>query len=418
VRAPVPPLQRPARAQRSNVVPERLAELCKQIDDIKAKLTALQEVPPSVRRQAAEHGVEVLRAGGRIAHLCVPAQTQLAVRVLSVEKQGGLRIGLGAAGCGGLTDSNGCVAWDSAGSLVLGKIIRDNAMPSITAGHSMAVSLDHGGRLTFALNNEKVAHDPRAIWPQQPLEYFLCNEMKRTQAELKAYRASKYKDDCAWVSFRHASIEVLNGADLQDIFLKKVAAERSKLERQIAMLQARHKELLEQMRSGRERVLRMREQGSTSVPWVARIPCDLLLSAFMGVDADDVPTLMRVCSNWRQVVVERGLLERMQLCCFYTKASPSQDVLGFGISATYHPDGNLKELATELDVISSTAFTRFNLRRGAWGEDFEYFLPLVLDGSHVQRALPLLEESLAYLASGGMRVAVAGVQSQVPAFAP
>jgi len=120
----------------------------------------------------------------------------------------------------------------------------------------------------------------------------------------------------------------------------------------------------------------------------------------MGVDADDVPALMRVCSSWRQLVVDRGLLERLQVCCFYTKVSAWQDILGFGVSAEYHADGNLKELSTELDVLSLTAFSKFNLRRGVWGEDFEYFLPLALDGSHARRSLPILEESLVSLALG------------------
>merc|ERR1712157_310044 len=107
----------------------------------------------------------------------------------------------------------------------------------------------------------------------------------------------------------------------------------------------------------------------------------------MGVDPDDLPALIRVCSSWRDLVVGRGLLERLQVCCFYTKVSPSEDVLGFGVNAEYHDDSNLKTLSTELDVLSLKAFSKFNIRRGVWGDSFQFFLPLVLDGAHGARAV-------------------------------
>merc|ERR1712151_1443826 len=148
------------------------------------------------------------------------------------------------------------------------------------------------------------------------------------------------------------------------------------------------------------RIVTLRTQGTCTNLWADAIPKEPLLAGFMGVDSNDVPALMRVCSSWRGLVKGRGLLERLQVCCFYTKVSSSEDVLGFGVSAEYHNDGNLKALSTELDVLSSAAFCKFNLRRGVWGDNFDFFLPLILDGNHGKRALSVLERSLAALVAG------------------
>jgi len=93
-------------------------------------------------------------------------------------------------------------------------------------------------------------------------------------------------------------------------------------------------------------------------------------------------------------------MERVQLRCFYTKVRADEDVLGYGVQAEYHADGNLKSVSTELDALSSTAFHQRRLRRGVWGEEFTHFLPLVLNAEHGRRAMWDLERSLAALACG------------------
>jgi len=202
------------------------------------------------------------------------------------------------------------------------------------------------------------------------------------------------------ISFRNASVEVLGDAALQDEIAVSTKHRRQKLMERLSKQAVRLEAIAAQLQEAHVRILKDRSEGAHQGPWSSDLPRELLLSAMMGVDADDVPALIRVCSSWQQLVKSRGLLERLQICCFYSKVSAWQDVLGFGVSAEYHDDGNLKALSTELDVLSLTAFSKFNLRRGVWGEDFEYFLPLVLDSRHAQRSLPILEESLVSLALG------------------
>jgi len=82
------------------------------------------------------------------------------------------------------------------------------------------------------------------------------------------------------------------------------------------------------------------------------------------------------------------------------KTSAEEDLLGFGVQAEYHDDGNLKSVSTELDPLSATAFHQCGLRRGVWGDEFTHFMPLVLNAEHGRRAMPVLEQALAALACG------------------
>jgi len=124
------------------------------------------------------------------------------------------------------------------------------------------------------------------------------------------------------------------------------------------------------------------------------------LSAFMHLEASSIASLSRTCRVWRRLATRSSLVERVQLRCFYMKTSAEEDILGFGVNVEYHEDGNLKALTTELDALSATAFHSHGLRRGVWGESFTHFLPVILDAEHGRRAMPLLEQALAALASG------------------
>ena len=67
-----------------------------------------------------------------------------------------------------------------------------------------------------------------------------------------------------------------------------------------------------------------------------------------------------------------------------------EDILGIGISATYHGNGVLRSTQLTLDVLSLTAFKQ-GVRRGVWKEEIHHFLPLVIDPQHGERALPHIE---------------------------
>lgn len=322
----------------------------------------------------------------------------------------------------------GCFAWGSYGDALLRREMDSESesdvllWPKCNAGDVFTVAFSPEDGIVYKKNGEVVHVD--VAWrnatqcgrPRQLLRYFLSHPRTgKCYAPPRGGPGRDGKSVQGILALRNASVEVLGEMQLQgpEALQAKQAASQAKQ----ATLQA--KQRLEQRREILLRELTELEDKSEHIhashrditrsqavgvaanprPWASGIPKEVLLLAFMGVNADDVPPLMRVCSQWRELVVNRGLLERLQLCCFYTKASPSEDVLGFGVSATYHDDGNLKALSTELDVLSASAFAEFNIRRGVWGGSFDFFLPLVLDGSHARRAMPILECAIACLAS-------------------
>jgi len=178
---------------------------------------------------------------------------------------------------------------------------------------------------------------------------------------------------------------------------------------ELPVLRARQQILLERRRVEQHRLLELRQarlhaevedlaqplhKGTKKCAW-SRLSPNLLMKAFMYLDVAAAAPLLKVCKVWRRLHTRFSLPERLQLCCFYTKAVAEKDVLGFGIAVAYHNDGNIKEVGTELDVISQEAYFDHGIRKGAWGGDFKYFLPLVLDGDHARRSLRILKCALA-----------------------
>merc|ERR1719270_1718175 len=190
-------------------------------------------------------------------------------------------------------------------------------MPCIRAGDEVSVMIGQDGILSFRLNGDVVVHTAQQVWPKRPLGYFLFNP------SVPGVRGSdgSVKDIRVMISFRNASVEVLGGVALRD----EAASARRRRRRELLKRLSEQEALLEGLKARvqevRARILKSRMEGAHRGPWASELPRELLLSTLMGVDADDVPALMRVCSSWRQLVVDRGLLERLQVCCFYTKVS-------------------------------------------------------------------------------------------------
>jgi hypothetical protein len=172
----------------------------------------------------------------------------------------------------------------------------------------------------------------------------------------------------------------------QELLRQKEKAAQLQQQRDTLRLQAEEKDLVKHLHDG---VVR-----ST---WAMLAP-GLLLQAFMHLDVAETVSLQRACKVWRRLSLRCSLAERIQLRCFYTKQTAREDILGFGISVDYHDDGNIKEVGTELDVVSAEAFYDHRLRHGAWGGDFTHFLPIVLEADHTRRAMPALKRALASIA--------------------
>jgi ubiquitin-protein ligase/stress response protein SCP2 len=118
-----------------------------------------------------------------------------------------------------------------------------------------------------------------------------------------------------------------------------------------------------------------------------------------------------------------------ELCCFYTKATPDEDVLGIAIDFTRcgircllregarvgrsltcmpmdvsrrHPKTNLVDYVySSMDILSLTAFRDIGVRRNVWNEKFNAWLPLYLNDEHFERALPYIKALCVQLSPQG-----------------
>jgi len=97
-----------------------------------------------------------------------------------------------------------------------------------------------------------------------------------------------------------------------------------------------------------------------------------------------------------------GEVDLARLCCFHSKETFVEAVLGVGVSLEVE-DGNggqqRHHLTSIYDVLAHGSF-RDGVRRGVWKQKFFAFLPLAISPEHFQRARHVFEESLAKLASG------------------
>mmetsp|Transcript_36208 Transcript_36208/g.67198 ORF Transcript_36208/g.67198 Transcript_36208/m.67198 type:complete len:705 (-) Transcript_36208:1464-3578(-) len=140
---------------------------------------------------------------------------------------------------------------------------------------------------------------------------------------------------------------------------------------------------------------------TTSVPPAYEyLPPDLHVRVFSYLDAKGLIQAQNVCSQWREIVLGYNLFERSQIMCFHTKAKFDDPgtILGIGLNVQYYPDGKmLKTASSPLDILSKDAFFEEKVRTGVWGginEAFAYFLPLVLNSSHAEMAVNLMEETI------------------------
>jgi ubiquitin-protein ligase len=78
--------------------------------------------------------------------------------------------------------------------------------------------------------------------------------------------------------------------------------------------------------------------------------------------------------------------------CFYTRdglddpSSPGT-ILGYGVQVHRHRDGAVNTLSMRMSMLSYAAFKDHAVRKSAWNEPFDAFLPLVINGRHGERAV-------------------------------
>ncbi len=82
-------------------------------------------------------------------------------------------------------------------------------------------------------------------------------------------------------------------------------------------------------------------------------------------------------------------MQRSELCCFFTRKTLDEAVIGFGVKVQRRPGGRgsrtsaaaaaaagIQSLSTQTDYVSLEAFV-MGVRHSAWNMPFDAFLPLV-----------------------------------------
>eukprot|EP01114_Cavostelium_apophysatum_P015647 TRINITY_DN4309_c0_g1_i1.p1 TRINITY_DN4309_c0_g1~~TRINITY_DN4309_c0_g1_i1.p1 ORF type:complete len:1000 (-),score=330.36 TRINITY_DN4309_c0_g1_i1:12-2684(-) len=106
----------------------------------------------------------------------------------------------------------------------------------------------------------------------------------------------------------------------------------------------------------------------------------------------------RSISGWKHVFAQEKAHLMSGLICFHTKVSFKDAVLGIPINYSTNPRTNvIDKIDSTLDLISHEAYEEDGVRKSVWKEPFKLWMPLFICPDHVERALPLLENSLAQL---------------------
>eukprot|EP01035_Chromulina_nebulosa_P023592 gene23592-30592_t len=114
-------------------------------------------------------------------------------------------------------------------------------------------------------------------------------------------------------------------------------------------------------------------------------------------DCRAVPRLLG--GSWRDVwLLEANNIRFQELCCFVSKSSFNQDVMGIPLDWTINPKtGKIDYIHSTMELMSQSAF-RAGVRKTTWGETIQGWLPIFLTSQHFSTARAGVEESLTRLA--------------------
>lgn len=87
-------------------------------------------------------------------------------------------------------------------------------------------------------------------------------------------------------------------------------------------------------------------------------------------------------------------------CCFVTRLSYKEDVLGVGLEVRPEPETGRNIFHCSFDLLSKEGFHDFGVRAGVWKDRIHFWLPAAIEASHFRRALPLLADCFRQLGDG------------------
>ncbi|ETO10317.1 hypothetical protein RFI_27062, partial [Reticulomyxa filosa] len=113
-----------------------------------------------------------------------------------------------------------------------------------------------------------------------------------------------------------------------------------------------------------------------------------------------LPIIDRVCDLWNFILKKGAIIRSNRLKCYHSKKTFSQDIIGMMLQVEFKARSSKKKDTTD-NYISLPSWAKLNIRVDSTKEEFTHFLPLVINTTHGNNALPEIEKYLALLAPEG-----------------
>jgi len=127
--------------------------------------------------------------------------------------------------------------------------------------------------------------------------------------------------------------------------------------------------------------------------------CSHILVEYL--DPYEILMVAMLYPTWDTVNEKYNLQEKFESSCFFTKLDYREAALGYGVRVQYDPfkQKEIRQLSSDLDLISWHAWKKLKHRISAWGNECDLYIPLVLNDSHMRNSKQLMWTQLRKLAS-------------------
>lgn len=126
---------------------------------------------------------------------------------------------------------------------------------------------------------------------------------------------------------------------------------------------------------------------------IVDLPGELLLVIFDNLDEESLLLAARAWDGFGRVMREYNIIRTRELQCFTLKQGFHALELGIGVHFE-RTRGADRQLSSEFDLLSWTAFKDLQVQRSIQGLFFEHWLPLPIAHKHWQRAKPNIDNHL------------------------
>lgn len=119
----------------------------------------------------------------------------------------------------------------------------------------------------------------------------------------------------------------------------------------------------------------------------------LLYKVFLYLDLKTMKKVHNTCHTFRDITKLPIFEHRKQICCYHTKMTYEEALLGVGITLEMGRLG-ISYVHSTLDLVSSFAFNYENLRTSLWKEKFTHWIPVYINKRHGKYALEFLQPAI------------------------